>query len=265
MKNLIYLLIIGVLFCTTSCQQADIHTWNGTDGITFNTRSYNNRATGKDTLQTFSFYFEPAEKLRDTAWVYVTAIGNVYDYPRTVSIKQAESPDGLNAVPGVHYVPFDDPEAMKNYVVPAGKSGVRLPIILLRDEVLKTTEVQLRIELYGNEFFAEPPSEYRPHRTINISDFLSEPSRWSSISHMMGNYGRVKHDFMNKSLGEPVNDEWIKAATDRNDYDYLDYLQKFFTEKLEEENKRRASLDPPLGPLHENNEYKTPVIFKKGF
>ena len=59
-------------------------------------------------------------------------MGFVYDHDRQIAIEQVTS-DGNQAVPGKHYVAFDDPSLSGLYVMPARQSRTKIPVVVLRD------------------------------------------------------------------------------------------------------------------------------------
>lgn len=261
MKHLKYLLLTALLPLAFSCEE-EVGTWTGTDKLNFVTRlNYSYQPILADTLQTYTFVFEDEQTQRHTIWLDIQTQGYLSDQPRPILLKQipAIAIDGEDAVAGVDYVAFDDPEVRDLYVIAAGANTAKIPIILLRNESLKTTKKHLRITFGKNEYFDAGFDGYWTHRTITVSDFFSEPGNWKDISYMFGKYGTVKHQFMSDVTGKAIDDKYIKELVDADDYDYLEYMRAWFGQKLQEENERRANLNPPLGPLEEADG--TPVSF----
>jgi hypothetical protein len=247
MKKIIsYILAIAALSVAVSCEK-EIPTWSGSERINFET------AVETDTLHNYSFVSEPEDVTRYTLWINVGTEGFVYDYPRTVTFRQAPSTDGSeDAEPGVHFVAFDDPEVKAQYVIPAGEAGARFPIVLLRDPSLQTSVRALRIELVENEYFLLSADKNKLHRTIVFADKLTMPEAWGALGYVssyFGTYGEVKHRFMIEATGQDFGDEWFKENfywySDRygwvaNDGGYMEFLQGWLQEKLEERNAREG-------------------------
>jgi hypothetical protein len=238
MKKITYLLTIAALGIAVSCEK-EIPTWSGSDRINFETK------TKTDTLRSYSFFFDSEDITQHTIWINVHTEGFVRDYPRTVTFKQAPSTDGNeDAVPGVHFVAFDDPRVQAQYVIPAGASSASLPIILLRDPSLQTSVRTLRIAFDENEHFLLPIDTLKQHRNIVFADKLTMPEMWalSAVRHYFGTYGEVKHFFMIEATGQPFDNEWFKKNFSGNyDSGYMFFLQDWLQEKLDERNAREGS------------------------
>ena len=64
------------------------------------------------------------------------------------------------AIPGVHYVPMDDPEMENLLVVRADSVTLEVPVILLRDTSLQREEYRLCLQLVATEDFLLGESEH---------------------------------------------------------------------------------------------------------
>jgi hypothetical protein len=235
-KKYIVAIAAGVL--ALSCEK-EVSTWSGNDRISFTTR------VGSDTLRTYSFVFDSENTTQYTLWINMGAEGLVRDYPRTVTFKQESAIDGNeDAVSGVHFVPFDDPQVKAQYVIPAGAATASFPIILLRDPSLQESARTLRIVLEENEHFLLSVNKYKLYRNIVFVDMLTRPSEWADI--FFGTYGEAKHRFMIEMIGQLIDDEWLNENIWMPYYyyynsDYASYLQGWLQEKLEERNAREGS------------------------
>jgi hypothetical protein len=222
-----------------SCEK-EIASWSGSDRINFET------IMKADTLRSYSFFFEPEDITQHTLWVTMKTEGFVRDYPRAVTLKQEPAIDGNeDAVPGVHYVPFDDPQVKAQYVIPAGAATASFPIILLRDASLQESVRTLRIVLEENEHFLLSINPLKLHRNVVFADKLIMPEMWrsSTVIFYFGTYGEAKHRFMIEATGQPVDNDWFKKnfSADQYDYYYLMFLRGWFQEKLDERNAREGS------------------------
>ncbi len=75
-------------------------------------------------------------RLQDTAWFRVQAVGQPAHYDRAVRFEpyvNAADSNSTEAVPGVHYVAFDDPEIQPLMVVPADSVYMDIPVVILYD------------------------------------------------------------------------------------------------------------------------------------
>lgn len=202
----------------------------------------------KDELSrsSFSFVYGSEEAVDDTLWFEVETMGFVTDYDRPISLEQVQVSDANNAVAGQHYQGFDTPSLQQYYVIPAGKSRTKIPVVLLRDASLKNENVVLKFAIKANEYFANGYEAYR-ERTIEFTDKLAEPSCWNkgygswglTLAMYIGEYGVVKHQFLIEQTGEKWDDEYIdKLMT--GDNAYLCYLVDKMAQRLEEVNAERA-------------------------
>ena len=204
----------------------------------------------------YSFVYGSSDRQRDTIWLEMKAIGKVYDHDRAIQLEQVPT-DGAQAVAGKHFVAFNDPSVAHLYVMPAGKSQTKIPIIVLRDPSLKNEIVNLKLEIRANENFVPGYPEYS-YRYLSITDMLSEPSYWNHVfpypgyaefgytlcfaDDYFGPYGVVKHQFLIDHTGLKFDDEFIYKTMieDLND-DYLSYLVKKMRKVLAEVNAERQA------------------------
>jgi hypothetical protein len=203
-----------------------------------------------DSITNYTFVYEPQTKQEDTLWLELFTTGFITDYPRPVALRQLPV-DTLQARPGVHYVALDDPRVAASYVIPAGESRARIPIILKRDTSLAETTYSLTLGLDENEHFKPGFVENRKMQ-ITISDILVKPAIWASIWDMIfATYGPVTHRFMidNAPEGITPDETFINSIFTLSDSGIYMYWKRYFQIKLAEENERRATQG--LGPLRE--------------
>lgn len=193
---------------------------------------------------TKTFIYDHSDVERDTIYIPMRTMGFVTPYDRAIGIEQAEATfqdgiQGSNAVPGVHYVPFDDPGYRQIAVVKAGKAEAELPVILLRDSSLENEEVTLRIRIIDNgEFMAINPQD--EEKLVMFSDMLMQPAQWDDwFTKMFGNWGPVKYRFMLDNSDERWDDAFIQKLN--NDYPYMMFWLSRMRKLLEEENARRKA------------------------
>lgn len=212
----------------------------------------------------FSFVYGSDEVTEDTLWFEVETMGFVTDYDRPISLEQVEVEEANNAVAGKHYQAFGTPSLQKYYVIPAGKTHTKIPVVLLRDASLKSENVLLKFAIKANEYFVNGYEPYR-ERIIEFTDKLSEPSNWNklygnnkiSLAMYFGVYGVVKHQFLIEQTGKKWDDDYIDTLM-TGDSGYLEYLMDKMTLRLDEVNAERAARGE--GPLCEADG--TPVTIQ---
>lgn len=205
------------------------------------------------TRTAYSFVFDTEDVKADTVWLEVETMGFVADHDRAVKLVQVDT-TANNAVPGKHYVAFDDPALSAYYQVPAGKARAQLPVVLLRDVSLKDTSVVLKIRLAANDEFQPGYPAYQT-RVITFSDRLSEPSAWSkpryydpnypewgtyTLSNYFGAYGPVKHRFLIETTGKKWDNDYIEELIN-GDSNYLTYLIQELQKDLDALNEKRKA------------------------
>lgn len=204
----------------------------------------------------YSFAYAGEEVRVDTLWFEVETMGFLSDRDRPLVLKQFPVEGEDNAVPGVHYVAFDDADLAKFYCVPANSSTVKVPVVLLReDPKLREKAVVLKFGFVENEFFA-PGYKGMVERTMSISDYLTQPKEWWRIN--MGSYGQEKHRLMILWTGELWDEEYILQFA-RGDSAYRSYLRQWLRRKLEEENAKRLA-DPEIGDVYREADGRA-VVF----
>ncbi|MDR2413892.1 MAG: DUF4843 domain-containing protein [Odoribacteraceae bacterium] len=240
--------LLPLLLLLLSCER-ELELYRSGDGLNFY------RAMPGDTLLSYSFIYGDPDASRATVWLEVETIGMLSALPRAVELEQL--PSGANdAVPGVHYLPFNDPAVVADYSVPAGQTRARLPLVLLRDASLQAGQVTILARVKPTALFPLVNPE-RNRVKIVFSDQLEKPENWISITYVFpfGEYGPVKHRFMIEQTGEKWDDEYfsetlgiVRDAPYYNaNYDnaYCDYLLNLLARLLREYNAERqaAGLD----------------------
>ncbi len=251
-----FTLLVTLAMSLTSCEK-DLEVYN-TETCRINFYyNLNSRSSFNETLArtSYSFIYGDVNRERDTLWFDVQTMGFTSDKDRPVTLQQLPS-DGNQAVPGKHYVAFDDPSVSHLYVIPAGKATTKLPVIILRDASLKNETVTLKFGFKENEFFQLGFEEFST-RQIEMTDQLSEPSKWNEaypipgleryfpqyamrLSDYFGEYGVVKHQFLIEQTGKKWDDEYIESLI-KGDSNYLKYLVRKMSSRLDEVNAERVS------------------------
>ncbi len=219
-----------------------------------------------------SFKLNSAEgQMRDTVWLKVNTMGKLSDDSRPLALMQTEDTTRgvVNAVPGKHYVAFDDPSLQELYRVPGKSAVAEVPVVVLRDASLETDgDVVLKITFRDNGWFKTGYPEFATY-TLTISDRFTKPTAWDqcSLDYYFGAYGPQKHELMIKWSKNAWDDEYIGTLfyeiypgyfSPKEDA-YIAYLGKWFAGKLEEENAGRLA-DPEIGEVWTEKD-GTPVDF----
>lgn len=196
-----------------------------------------------------SFFTVKEGVTRDTVFVELQTMGVLADVPRPVSIVQSNTGQPGAARAGVHYVAFDDPEVKDRFVIAPGRTSVRIPVILIYDNSLKTSKVRLEMEIGTNEWFI-PGTESDRHFLITTTAASEQPQDWEEGFYWhFGDWSVQKMWFLVNYLG------MTSFIADDYDWAYLGYLGSKAIVKLEEYNN---SHDEPLcnnpGKHHEKGE-----------
>ena len=231
-----FILLLGILFyaCDDSSELYDYPI----NKIGFLLEGNENKTISK------TFIYDHSSIERDTIYLKMRTMGFVTSYDRPVQLEQAEAlPEAgsgmSNAVPGVHYVPFDDPEYEGFAVVKAESAEANIPVILLRHASLSKQQVILKIRIVENDVFLAINPELS-EKTVVFSDMLQKPEAWDSyVDKFFGIWGPVKYRFMLDNSSELWDDAFLKVLLD--DYPYLKYWQARMYNLLAEENARRAA------------------------
>jgi hypothetical protein len=227
------------------------------------------------TTQSATFVFEPKNIVQDTAYIQVNTIGGITPYDRQVKFIQVidysytykvdttthqiidsiatEVP--FRALPGVHYVDFNDKNMQSLMIVKANEATASIPVILLRDTSLATNTYRLHIQLEESHEFGLGEKIAR-EKTLVFSDHLERFDSWRVDSYLapafgwFGKYSVGKHQFMIDVLKQNIDDAWFKAASNNGS------LRQFVTvlkQALSDFNSNQANLASGKAPLRETS------------
>lgn len=185
----------------------------------------------------FSFFYAEDDVDRSSVDITVHAMGPVSDVDRAFTLYQENAGEAGAAQAGVHYLGFDTDEMKQAMVIPAGKSEVKLPIILLKDQSLDTQTVNLKIGIRPNDNFGLGVVE-QDSTVISFSSQAMKPTNWKAWYYAFGaSWGTVKMRFIIDVTGITNFDEVPE------DNDYLSYLNGKLKSKMFEYN---STHDQPL-------------------
>lgn len=213
MKKLIYLLFTVVLL--TGCEnEAQVYEGEPGDvsGIYFNLKSGNRYL---DSLE-YSFQNDPLTIHVKEVPVFVKVFGMVTDYPRTFRVKVT----GGNAVEGEDYVPLAE-----EYTIPAGMALIKLPLKLIRSEILLKKKKDVILQLEENQYFKLLMPEVTDMTSgktfdatryrIVFSELITMPVWWTQTNAgtYFGNWSVNKFRMINEIMG------WQTSDWSKNDFD----------------------------------------------
>ncbi len=210
------------------------------------------------------FYYQDDSQTRDTVYIALSSMAAIADEDLIVKLEAFDSDtvsyperideDTENAVPGVHYIPFEDDEIYSNLVFRSGRMQDTIPLILLRDASLKETTYRLTFRIIDSEnALAADTKENRA--VVYIADKVSKPSNWDAWE--FGTYGEVKLAFMIRHSDLVWDEDDMEMVLE--DEFLLAYYIYTFQEELEIENEALGE----DGPLREADG--TIVTFDKNY
>ena len=257
-KQHIYILF-GLLMTMLSCKKASFIDYQDVDRLQFGPpdpekiywSDYEKTWKWADTTKSYSFYFEAPKIVQDTLYFDLYTLGQIADFDRPFKLVQKAVAGAENAVAGKHYLAFDNEKAKSLYVVKAGQSHLRVPIVLLRDASLKEKPYTLYLELAPNEHFQPGPSTNIWRKAI-IADRLLQPSAWTddAARYYWGKYSTVKHQFMI----DATDLLWDQSMMENLAYDETNYYKAELKKALADYNAKH-----PGNPL--TDEFNELVIF----
>ncbi len=218
-----------------------------------NQASSSSDVTEEAASKAFSFVLNAGPDVtQDTIWLDVNTMGYLSDKDRPFELQQIAT-EGNDAVPGKHYIGFDNAELKaKYYFIPAGKASVKVPVVVLRDPSLEENDVTLKVTFKPNEHFTAGYKAFSIYM-LTISDKLTKPSLWEPcyLDYNFGLYGSKKHELMIAWTGNAWDDAYLKTQFrsyvswgevywTAYDSDYIDYLSRWLQKRLVEENAKRG-------------------------
>ena len=266
-----YIIILPALaFCLlSSCEQPDASVGSYEPMVIFNEYTLNNAAIRRSS----SFVYSEESVLTDTVWIPVRPMGSLPDRDLYIKFEQFEETrwdliydekgnvvDSTlyhypnQAEPGVHYVPFDDPEYSKLLKLEAGDLSRLVPVVTKRHSSLKTETYYLNFRIVDSGDLKVGGYKLQSVK-ISIADHLSQPALWDQW-FFAGTYSIVKHQFMIDVTGHRWDDGFIESLDDGQ----KDYYRYILRQELANENARRAEqgLEPlrsaPDDPYNPNVE-----------
>ena len=270
MKKLIYIFI--VLTSIVGCSEEKEYLFRDVARIQFVAQGNN---IPEDLL--YSFVYTRKDKLRDTVYLPLRVLGGPLNIDRQFNVSQIEEYNVIyeydnkghvidstiimvenKAIPGIHYVAFDDPEVLELMKVRANLVIDSLPVILLRDKSLLKEKVRLKVILESSDEF-QLGERGCLTKTIIFSDKLEQPTSWNYVTNLyLGRYSEPKHELImrvvKEQLGDEyqVNDDWFEKGNEDNAI--FVFWRSKFVEALNAFNKNPENIASGKAPLREDPE-----------
>lgn len=270
MKRLIYIFI--VLISIAGCGKEEEYLFKDVARVQF-------LASGDKEPEdvVYSFVWLGKDKIRDTVYLPLRILGGPSEIDRQLKVVQVEeydikyeydnkgyvvdstvSPIENKAIPGVHYVAFDDPETKTLMKVRANHVIDSLPVILLRDASLAERKVRLRIKLESSDDFQLGERKCLL-RTVVFSDKLEKPEAWNwTTKSYLGEYSVPKHELMIRVVRALMGDEyqvdnaWIENGN--NEVATFVFWRGKFIEELNAFNQDPENIASGKAPLRVDPE-----------
>ncbi len=232
-----YINILLLLLVATSCKENEEFFYQNDPAIYFANEP--KIMYGQIDSIPYSFFIADKAIVDDTVHVKVCLSGLLVDYDRPINLIQTNVGEEDAAVPGVHFIAFDDPLVVDSVCMPGGKAVAYIPVVLLRDVSLKTQVKRLKLTVGQNEHFRPGIDKFRDF-TVIMADFALKPKLWDSFwGYYFGpTFGSEKLKFIIQVTG------YMEFDVYPSDLQLVYYLSGIFQEKLAEYNE--AHPDNPL-------------------
>jgi hypothetical protein len=193
------------LLSLAACNEEEVPDYSGDSALYFYRGSYETINVYQRDSIFYSFLSKGQDREWDTVYIDLRTMGGLQDRVRRFAIKQENASDSSAALPGVHYVAFDDPGMTPLLQIPANANRYQMPVILRRDTSLQQKTVTLQLAIVENEEFkvgVERQSTFQ----IKFSDQLLPSTNWrpgsiTGWAFVFGEYGQRKHWFVITYVG----------------------------------------------------------------
>ncbi|TDQ79212.1 DUF4843 domain-containing protein [Sphingobacterium yanglingense] len=182
-----YCILFVCLISLLGCKQDEIMFFQSNDAMSI----YKGQYEADSTSFSFAYYLPAVTK--DTIWVTIRVQGKRSAEDRIVEMKAVE---GTTALLGTDFV-------LPEFVFKAGSDTARYPVVLLRNESLKSTTKTIKLSVKPNSYFErgalgqEIGKTYSIETyTIHFNDYLSKPGYWSALENYVGAFSVAKFQFM---------------------------------------------------------------------
>lgn len=234
--------LLSLVLLLAGCHLESVEEYENEPRLYFFKGNYNLGEWVQEDSITHSFFSVPELQKRDTVWIDIRTMGYLGEEARTFKIVQTNLGESDAAVPGTHYIGFDDPSIAELMKMPARAFRYLMPVILLRDPSLETATVRIKMGVAKNENFGVG-IDTLSHFLITTTSVPAKPTTWDSHWKVsFGTWGAKKMWFIMNYVG--ITDFEDISALD--DYTYRMYLKTMAQDKLEEYNANENNPDRPL-------------------
>ena len=198
MKKYIFYIIVGLsAVLNTACKENEMEPYKDTPALYFQNIRY-----GQADSISQSFFVYGNEVTEDTVWVVVNTMGYPENTDRPISLAQTNAGKPGAAVPGTHFISFDDPKLKPYFCIPANKVSQKVPIVFLRDRSLLTDEYRIELTITENEYFRPGIDAWR-NFVVTTTDQAVKPNNWDTTwIYVFGStWGREKMKFIIQVTG----------------------------------------------------------------
>lgn len=215
----IYLLVV------TGCKQEVAQPYDDMPRLYF----YHEAGVQQDSIAV-SFFATAETKLYDTVWLDIRTMGFPVDEDRLIGLEVLNEGDKGAAIPGIHYLEWENCLTMDYLHIPAGKVQASVPIVLRKDKSLETGAVLLKLRIRPNAYFQlgyEPWCSF----TLSSTSLPVKPELWDKWWKIyFGVWGPKKMEFIILYVG------FNEFGDYPEDYSICDYLRGKAKSKLQEYN-----------------------------
>jgi hypothetical protein len=235
MKHYITLLLLASL---AACGSQAIDLFDAPASLYFFRGDRNSAGQPQRDSINYSFFLSGGSATSDTIWIDARLTGEPLPVDRPFALVQANATADDAAIPGEHYVAFDDPAIAASVALPANATGVILPVIVKRVPDMDTVSYRLTIAISPGNLFA-PGIIHRDTLVINITAMAVKPAAWDRYyDATFGPWGQEKMRFIIDHVGYTAFDESLSNVD----------MQKFLNLKAR---AKLAEYEEANGPLLE--------------
>lgn len=234
--------LLPVVLLLGGCNQEGVYEYENEPRLYFFKGNYNLSELVQNDSIIHSFFSVPESQSRDTVWIDIRTMGYLGEEARTFKIVQTNEGDSDAAIPGTHYIGFDDPAVAEMMKIPAKAFRYLMPVVLLRDPSLDNKTVRIKMTIGKNENFGVG-IDTLSHFLVTTTSAPAKPLTWDSDwSTSFGTWGAKKMWFIMNYIG--ITD--FEDVSGLNDYTYKVYLKTMAQDKLKEYNANENNPDRPL-------------------
>lgn len=234
--------LLPVILLLAACHLQSVDEYENEPRLYFFKGNYNLGELVQNDSIIHSFFSVPESQNRDTVWIDVRTMGCLGEEARTFKIVQTNEGKSDAAIPGTHYIGFDDPSIKEMMKMPAKAFRYLMPVVLLRDPSLETKTVRIEMTIGENENFGVG-IDTLSHFLLTTTSAPAKPATWDTRwFRVFGTWGAQKMWFIMNYIG--ITDfEDISGLTD---YTYTVYLKTMAQDKLKDYNANEKNSDRPL-------------------